>query len=492
MELVRLLAYQLHRFFSPFFCDFCHMFGIIQNLYPILTTYLFMNPEFLPTPPPKELILSSTECQRRTQEALEYIDGYTLQKDLLGIAAVGGEQIPSTQEQARSLDYVYATHRLALTKQDMAGRAYVQEMMREIDMEIDSAHPLALIGICRGRNPSLPPVVVMSHIDTVPGGGMFDGVPGVMAGIRGIEAMMRAGIEPERDIMVIAVTGEESSRFNLALIGSKALFHGLSEADLDAYKEGDISLREAITRAYGEQALALVQQPYFGENCRYSCPTAVAELHVNQDDELVRQGKDLGIVESVAAPVRYGAQIQKNGPQVGGQSLSELASGRELPHFCVREIILHGTPGHSGTLDMSRCVDGLVHAAQMLIPCIDTLVTETVRVKVCDLQVVQQAMNKVPGEVRIVVQVSASSESELEDTVQRLAQEVLLYRHMLPLENTLEFGEKERSFPLSEEGSLHIQEMRGMYGRIALYTALIVQSVVYGYADKGVVGTVGT
>ena len=61
-------------------------------------------------------------------------------------------------------------------------------------------------------SPSLPAVVIASHIDSVPAGGIFDGVLGVVAGLEVVRTMQENGIEPGFPIEVIG-TSEEEGRF---------------------------------------------------------------------------------------------------------------------------------------------------------------------------------------------------------------------------------------------------------------------------------------
>src|ERR1700734_3709342 len=46
-----------------------------------------------------------------------------------------------------------------------------------------------------GRDPSLPPIAIGSHLDTQPTGGKYDGVIGVLAGRRGLGTLNDQGYE---------------------------------------------------------------------------------------------------------------------------------------------------------------------------------------------------------------------------------------------------------------------------------------------------------
>src|ERR1700738_1643315 len=72
----------------------------------------------------------------------------------------------------------------------------------------------------RGRDPSLPPVMTGSHLDTQPTGGKFDGAYGVMAALELVRTLNDLGYETPAPIEIVAWTNEEGSRFSPAMVGS--------------------------------------------------------------------------------------------------------------------------------------------------------------------------------------------------------------------------------------------------------------------------------
>src|SRR6202011_1922389 len=71
-----------------------------------------------------------------------------------------------------------------------------------------------------GRDPSLPPVMTGSHLDTQPTGGKFDGAYGVMAALEVVRTLNDLGYETLAPIEIVAWTNEEGSRFSPAMVGS--------------------------------------------------------------------------------------------------------------------------------------------------------------------------------------------------------------------------------------------------------------------------------
>ena len=79
--------------------------------------------------------------------------------------------------------------RVAFSEADIAGRAYIMELMKEagLDTSVDTAGNI--IGRRDGSEPDLPPILFGSHIDSVPGGGNYDGDVGVIGAIEVIELL---------------------------------------------------------------------------------------------------------------------------------------------------------------------------------------------------------------------------------------------------------------------------------------------------------------
>src|SRR5258708_17180573 len=81
-----------------------------------------------------------------------------------------------------------------------------------------------------GRDPSLPVVMIGSHLDAVPHGGNFDGAAGVAIGLGVLAGLRRRGACPARGVTLLAIRAEEMSWFPTHYIGSPAGF-GLLPAD---------------------------------------------------------------------------------------------------------------------------------------------------------------------------------------------------------------------------------------------------------------------
>ena len=97
--------------------------------------------------------------------------------------------------------------RVAFSSEDMAARDWLGNAMQEAGLEI-SIDPF---GNMRGRRQGttdLPPVMIGSHLDTVPEGGNYDGVVGVLAGLEVIRSLNDQNLTTKRPIEVINFSAE--------------------------------------------------------------------------------------------------------------------------------------------------------------------------------------------------------------------------------------------------------------------------------------------
>ena len=110
--------------------------------------------------------------------------------------------------------------RLALTDEDAEARRLVVCWMEEASLSVRVDRIGNVYGTRAGTDPSLPGVLMGSHIDTVATGGAFDGTLGVLGGIEVMRALNDAGISTLRNVEVGFFTEEEGVRFGTDMLGS--------------------------------------------------------------------------------------------------------------------------------------------------------------------------------------------------------------------------------------------------------------------------------
>ena len=104
-------------------------------------------------------------------------------------------------------------NRLAFSRADRQARQVLLHRLRSLGLEprVDAfGNVFGRLPVA--REPALPPVLVGSHLDTVPGGGRFDGAAGVVAALEVVAAIRQHGVGPRRPVEVVSFACEESSR----------------------------------------------------------------------------------------------------------------------------------------------------------------------------------------------------------------------------------------------------------------------------------------
>ena len=98
-----------------------------------------------------------------------------------------------------------------------------------------------------GSEPAAGAVAFGSHLDTVPTGGRFDGVFGVLAGLEVMRALADAGVRTRAPLELVNWTNEEGSRFRPAMMGSRVFASDmLLEDALAITDDAGVSVAQAL------------------------------------------------------------------------------------------------------------------------------------------------------------------------------------------------------------------------------------------------------
>jgi beta-ureidopropionase / N-carbamoyl-L-amino-acid hydrolase len=176
--------------------------------------------------------------------------------------------------------------RVAYSDADKQGREYVLGLMKaaQLDVTIDAAGNL--IGRRAGNIKGLRPLLIGSHIDSVPEGGNYDGVVGSMGAIEVAQTLAENKITLRHPLEVVIFQNEEGG-----LIGSRAMDGELTEKELDLVSRSGKTIREGIKFIGGDPSkLSDVKRPYIG---------AYVELHIEQGNTLDNEKINIGVVEGI-------------------------------------------------------------------------------------------------------------------------------------------------------------------------------------------------
>lgn len=276
--------------------------------------------------------------------------------------------------------------RMAYSEEDVKGRKIFLRYAEELGMKTRMDDAGNLILRLDGANPSLPSIVMGSHLDTVPDGGKYDGVLGCAAGLGVCEAYIEAGIKPEHPLEVIVFTDEEGFRFGKGLLGSSAICGQDAQAspeDEDIYG----NQRKEVVKSYGircEDIARAKRQP----NTIHS----FVELHIEQGGTLDKKGIPVGIVTTIAGVNRY-------------------------------EITVTGEANHAGSTVMSDRKDALVAAAAFIsrVPeIIGACGSEFTVATVGTIKVTPHSVNVIPGTCTFSLEIRDQSQDVMNLAEDRL------------------------------------------------------------------------
>ena len=141
-----------------------------------------------------------------------------------------------------------------------------------------------------------------SHLDSVPEGGNYDGLAGVVAGLLCLAKAQRRGATLQRPLAVVGLRGEESAWFGKPYLGSCALFGKLDQRDLER-KHRDTGRPLA---QYMEKAGADVRRIGAGEPLiEAQAIGGWLELHIEQGPIMVARDAPVGVVTGIRGNLRH-------------------------------------------------------------------------------------------------------------------------------------------------------------------------------------------
>ena len=137
--------------------------------------------------------------------------------------------------------------RIAFSDADLAGRAYIMDLMREVGLKVRVDTAGNIIGRREGREDGLPVIMFGSHIDSVPGGGNYDGDVGVIGAIEAVQLLNEHGMTTRHPLEVVNFTDEEGG-----LTGSRAMVGRLSDRTLEVVSHSGMKIKDGIRNVGGD------------------------------------------------------------------------------------------------------------------------------------------------------------------------------------------------------------------------------------------------
>jgi N-carbamoyl-L-amino-acid hydrolase len=240
-------------------------------------------------------------------------------------------------------------------------------------------------------------IIIGSHLDSVPQGGNFDGLAGVVAGILILLHIKELPTSQQKPVRVLALRGEESAWFGKAYMGSLALLGKLTSEDLNLKaRDTGQPLREALTALNisidkierGEPLIELANVE------------AYLELHIEQGPIMVARQWPIAPVSGIRGNIRH------------------------------NRILCKGETGHSGAVPRWMRKDAVLACAELL-----SHLDEHWRVlqqmgmdlvMTCGIfstNSASHALSVIPGEVQFSFEVRSQDQATLEQFYQLMKSE---------------------------------------------------------------------
>ncbi|WP_339226767.1 M20 family metallo-hydrolase [Oceanobacillus sp. FSL K6-2867] len=265
--------------------------------------------------------------------------------------------------------------RLSFSQEEKRAHQQFINIAQELGLETHQDEAGNQWAIWKAAGDDQPNIAVGSHLDTVYSGGGYDGVAGVLTGLAAIKQLKDLKFKPEKNIAIICFVSEESARFGVSTVGSKAIAGMLDKEEIASLEDKDgVTFKQAID-SFGVDWESIEKAEVPTDKIE-----SFLELHIEQGSILEEAGVSIGIVNGIACPVRLKVNVK-------------------------------GMANHTGTTPMDRRKDALVICAPLFnfvhdkalevnkqaeVPLVATV--STVKLK-------PNAMNVIPGEVELGIDI---------------------------------------------------------------------------------------
>ncbi|WP_243792276.1 allantoate amidohydrolase [Saccharopolyspora gloriosae] len=161
-------------------------------------------------------------------------------------------------------------------------------------------------------------IVTGSHLDSVPGGGAFDGPLGVAAALSAVESLRASGFRPRRPIAIVVFAEEEGGRFGVPCLGSRLLSGTITRDAACALRDPDgVTFAEALRDSGGDPERAGADEAALRRIGRF------VELHVEQGRGLVDLARPVAVASSILAHGRWRFRFRGQGNHAGATLLAD-------------------------------------------------------------------------------------------------------------------------------------------------------------------------
>jgi N-carbamoyl-L-amino-acid hydrolase len=280
---------------------------------------------------------------------------------------VDGERLNATMEHMITfgMSDTGGSTRVAFSAANRVALSYLSSLMIQAGLmpRIDVAGNL--IGRREGKIAGLAPIVSGSHVDSVPNGGHYDGVVGVMAAIEVARTLYEAEFALDHPLEIIVWSNEEGGK-----TGSRSYNGSVEDREFDLPSLGDKTIGDGLRYLGGKPE-------QLSDNVRESGDmSSYVELHIEQGAILDKENISIGVVQGIVGIRRWNISVE-------------------------------GFANHAGTTPMNQRQDALFAAALLIAKVRQIIKDEPGRQvgTVGRIQAFPGAPNVIPGQVTMSLEI---------------------------------------------------------------------------------------
>src|SRR5210317_1002984 len=283
--------------------------------------------------------------------------------------------------------------RLVFSQEFYDARAWLTDQFKSLGLLVSTDDAGNLIGTLNSKNYTDKIVLIGSHIDTVPSGGRYDGIAGVVASLCVIKHIKDNNINLPFNLAVYDYLGEELNDWGISCIGTRGMIGALSDEILSRSNSSGNILKDEINKIGGNTKSLSKPLPMI-QNI-----LACLELHIEQGKILEQKNVEIGIVRSIPSISRFNVEV-------------------------------NGQAGHSGTILMDQRADALVVSSE-IITYVNKLALKLSKESnqhfvstIGKINVYPNAAAIIPGKVEMTIDLRASSKNSRQQYINELEKHI--------------------------------------------------------------------
>lgn len=203
--------------------------------------------------------------------------------------------------------------RISFTKAEREAHDLVGGWLRDLGLTVRVDGIGNTLAERPGTQADAPAIGVGSHLDSVPHGGRFDGIVGIVGAVELARLFRDDEIVTRHPLRIVVFAGEEGARFGEPCIGSKAVAGQLADRDLS-------NMRDATGISFADALRSIGFDPRGVAAARWRPAewAAFLELHIEQARMLEMTGAAIGLVDTVSGSTRLRVELSGRADHSGG------------------------------------------------------------------------------------------------------------------------------------------------------------------------------